>query len=77
LNILKGKAGKMRKLNIKIENGFKKRKRLSVFVQGIVLKKRSQFPLRSISQGVLSEKDMVNFPGEEIATRLSGSLLLK
>jgi hypothetical protein len=29
------------------------------------------------SQGVLSEKDVVNFPCEEIATRLSGSLFLK
>jgi hypothetical protein len=31
----------------------------------------------AFSQAVPSEKDMVNFPGEEIATRLSGSLLLK
>jgi len=29
------------------------------------------------SEELLFEKDVVNFPGEEIATRLSGSLLLK
>jgi hypothetical protein len=29
------------------------------------------------SEGLLSEKDVVDFPCEEIATRLSGSLLLK
>jgi len=45
-----------------------------VFVQGIVLENRSQFPLRFISQGVLSEKTRVNFPGEEIALYLSVSL---
>jgi hypothetical protein len=39
------------------------RRSLALFVQGIVIKNRSQFPQRAISQGVLSKKDVVNFYG--------------
>ncbi len=45
-----------------------------IFVQDTVLKNHSQFPRRFNSQGVLSEKTRVNFPGEEIALYLSVSL---
>jgi hypothetical protein len=37
----------------------------------------SYLPIFMKSEGFPYEKDVVNFPSEEIATRLSGALLLK